>query len=67
MMLIDRYLPEYQFSERHFLDINADPGRILDIVATRDILAEDPVVKAIGCWSFCSQSSAQSHLTWQHP
>lgn len=27
-MLIDRFLPEYQFSERHTIDINAPPERV---------------------------------------
>lgn len=32
-MLIDAYLPEFQFSETHSTEVRADPGRILDAVA----------------------------------
>jgi hypothetical protein len=47
MTLIDKFLPRYQFAERHCIDIDASPDRILDIVVTRDMLAEDPIVRAM--------------------
>lgn len=41
MRLIDRYLPRYQFVERHALVVDAAPGRLLDHAAD-PATAEDP-------------------------
>ncbi|MGZ5933705.1 MAG: hypothetical protein ACXWLV_03250 [Rhizomicrobium sp.] len=47
MTLIDRYLPRYQFSERHEITIAATPARILDTILSRDMLGEDRIVRAM--------------------
>lgn len=44
--LLERYLPVYQFAERHERTILAAPGRTLDIAANIEI-ARDPVARGL--------------------
>lgn len=44
--LIDRYLPHYQFAERHALRIDAPAGRVLD-AAQRPDVADDPLARQL--------------------
>lgn len=43
MSLIDRYLPHYQFVERHALHVQAAPGALLDCAADPTV-AQDPFI-----------------------
>ena len=38
--LIDTYLPDYQFSERHAAWVNASPGEVLDVIMDYDFTAD---------------------------
>lgn len=44
--LIERFLPEHQFSERHEIRVAAVPERVLDAVSTLS-LRDDPVCRAL--------------------
>ncbi|MBS0426766.1 MAG: hypothetical protein JSR41_05710 [Proteobacteria bacterium] len=44
--LIERYLPHYQFAERHALRIDAPAGRVLD-AAQRPDVADDPLARQL--------------------
>lgn len=44
MRLIDRYLPHYQFVERHTLRVDAAPGTLLDCAAD-PALGHDPLIQ----------------------
>ncbi|RQP25151.1 hypothetical protein [Piscinibacter terrae] len=46
MPLIDRFLPHYQFSERHEIRIRAPAARVLDLACKVD-MADDPVVAGL--------------------
>ncbi|CAG1018966.1 hypothetical protein BURC_03807 [Burkholderiaceae bacterium] len=46
MTLLQRFLPEFQFSESHHLTIHAPPAQVLDAAARID-LADDPIVAAL--------------------
>lgn len=46
MSLISQFLPEYQFSEVHSTTIQAEPGRLLDLVFEQDAQA-DPFIKRL--------------------
>jgi hypothetical protein len=38
--LLDTYLPNYQFSERHFTSVNASPREVLDVIMDHDFTAD---------------------------
>lgn len=44
MQLIERYLPQYQFAERHERYISATPARVLELI-TRPEVVDDPITR----------------------
>jgi hypothetical protein len=46
-MLIDTFVPRWQFREEHRIAVAAPPLRVWEIMAARDILGDDPVVRAM--------------------
>ena len=47
MPLIDRFLSDYQFVERHAVLIAATSQRVAQLVVSRDMLAEDWIVRVM--------------------
>lgn len=45
-MLIDRYLPVFQFHEEHAITVAAAPGPVLEATLAYSPFADDPVVRA---------------------